>query len=159
MVYTEYFAQGDAADDVCPLHEPPSVLDRLAGVFGKDTRIPVASDPSVLPTPPPTSTSGNASVSDKDREKAAEEHTSEEPKKKRGFWSKVFGGGDKKSDEEKKKKKSGRKRGGRKEEKKRREERSGPGERFTDAFPRYRRPSSSLILLLPLSSASRCRQA
>jgi 1A family penicillin-binding protein len=132
LVYTEYFARGTQPTTVCPIHEPPSILDRLAGALGKDNRIPIASDSSSLPTPPPASTTGSISSADKDHEKPAEERTSEEPKKKRGFWSKVFGGGDKKSDEEKKKEEEEKKREEERrkaEERRRRDERKGPGDR------------------------------
>jgi 1A family penicillin-binding protein len=133
MVYTEYFARGTQPTTVCPIHEAPSLLDRLAGAFGKDNRIPIA-DSTALPTPPPTSTSGTSSGSpsiDKEHEKPAEERVSEEPKKKRGFWSKVFGGGDKKSEEEKKREEERKKEDERRrqEERKRRDDRKGPGER------------------------------
>jgi penicillin-binding protein 1A len=131
LVYTEYFARGTQPTTVCPIHEPPSILERLAGAFGKDDRIPVAADNSGLPTPPSTSTSGSAPGIEKDREKPVEERTSEEPKKKRGFWSKVFGVGDKKTEEEKKKEEERKKEEDRRkrEERKRQDDRKGPGER------------------------------
>jgi penicillin-binding protein 1A len=111
MIYTDYFARGTQPTAVCPLHESPSFMDRLAGVFGKDGDPPVVADDAGLPNTPagtrpvaPASTNGNPPQSadrDSGRESAADEPP-EEPKKKRGFWSKVFGGGDKKSDDEKK---------------------------------------------------------
>ena len=109
MIYTEYFAKGTQPTTVCPLHDSPSLLDRLAGVFGKDTHTPgIASDAAGLPAPPAASTSGTnpaPSADARDAGKEGEQKVGEEPKKKRGFWSKVFGGsGDKKKDDEDKKK-------------------------------------------------------
>jgi penicillin-binding protein 1A len=128
MVYTEYFARGTQPTTVCPLHDSPSILDRIAGVFGRDSHVPLPADGAGLPTPPATSTGGNTAgspgVDDKDREKTAEERA-EEPKKKRGFWSKVFGGGDKKSNDEKKKEEQRKK----EEEKRKREEKKQQDER------------------------------
>jgi penicillin-binding protein 1A len=106
MVYTDYFARGTQPTGVCPLHESPSFLDRLAGVFGKDDPRPVAGEDAGLPNPPAASSSGNApaavaareSEQEREHERTREEET-EEPRKKRGFWGKIFGGGDKKSDE------------------------------------------------------------
>jgi penicillin-binding protein 1A len=124
MIYTDYFVRGKQPTTICPLHEAPSLFDRLAGIFGKGNNtaaIPV--DGAALPTAPPTSTSGSAA---KNKAKAAAdtketaEHTQEEPKKKRGFWSRLFGGGgdDKDGDKDKKQQdqqqddtKSGRERG------------------------------------------------
>ena len=40
MIYTEYFAAGTQPTTVCPLHDSPSLFDRLAGVFGKDDHTP-----------------------------------------------------------------------------------------------------------------------
>jgi membrane carboxypeptidase/penicillin-binding protein len=125
MVYTEYFARGTQPTTVCPLHELPSILSRLAGVFGRDNRVPVAADDAGLPMPPPMSTGGNntpgsAGVGDKERDQVAEERT-EEPKKKRSFWSKVFGG-DKKSPEVSKDEKKIEEERKKQEEKKKREE-------------------------------------
>jgi membrane peptidoglycan carboxypeptidase len=116
MIYTEYFEKGTQPTTLCPLHEAPSLLDRLAGVFGKDSRMPVPADAAGLPTPPTTSTTGAASAPagasvSKNGEKP-EERTAEEPKKKRGFWSRLFGGGgdkDKKEDEDRKKQEEKRK--------------------------------------------------
>ena len=113
MIYTEYFVKGTQPSDVCPLHESPSFLDRLAGIFGKDHHTaPVSSDQAGIPTAPGTAGTvptfpGGATAKASPPEKAKEEATTEEPKKKRGFWSKVFGVGkdkekEKKSDEHKK---------------------------------------------------------
>jgi penicillin-binding protein 1A len=121
MIYTDYFARGTQPTTVCPLHESPSLLDRIAGVFGKDNHsaTPIPAADAGLPLPPPAHTSAaaaEASAVEKARERAEEERAEEEPRKKRGFWSKVFGGGDKKTDEEKKEEKR------REEERKRQDE-------------------------------------
>jgi len=107
MIYTEYFVKGTQPTTVCPLHES-SLLDRLAGVFGKEGHIPVPADSTGLPTPPVASTAGTANhppaASGSAPPKTAETTQGEEPKKKRGFWSRLFGGGDKdKKDDDKKK--------------------------------------------------------
>ena len=39
MIYGEYFARGTLPTTTCPLHESLSVLDRLAGAFGKDNHV------------------------------------------------------------------------------------------------------------------------
>jgi 1A family penicillin-binding protein len=127
MIYGEYFAKGTQPTDICPLHDSPSILDRLAGAFGKDNHIPLPADSTGLPMPPAMSTSGSTPASasgDMDHGKT-DQPSPEEPKKKRGFWSKVFGGGDKKSDEEKKKEEERKKQ----EEQKKRDERKRQDER------------------------------
>jgi hypothetical protein len=104
MIYTEFFVKGTAPGGVCPLHEAPSFLDRIAGVFGKDNdRAPVSGEevgislpPSGASLPPPPAPSTSGSRSGEKREQPA----AEEPKKKRGFWSRVFGTRDKKEDKE-----------------------------------------------------------
>jgi hypothetical protein len=105
MVYTEYFIKGTVPSETCPVHESPSFLDRLAGVFGKDNgpaplpsdQVGIALPPSVGTSAPPSSStqSPTASVSG-DKGGAAEEQ-----KRKRGFWSRVFGIGKGKQDEKK----------------------------------------------------------
>lgn len=111
MIYTEYFARGTQPTTVCPLHEPLSLLDRLAGVFGKDNHAPaVPADEVGLTVPSVTGTSSPASPppSVHASPKSAPPQASapaDEPKKKRGFWSRVFGIGkdkDKKPEESKK---------------------------------------------------------
>ena len=113
MIYTEYFVKGTQPSETCPLHESPSFLDRLAGIFGKDNHgTPVSTDQAGIPTAPgttgttPTPPAG-ATPKASSPENAKEDTTTEEPKKKRGFWSKVFGVGkdkdkEKKSEERKK---------------------------------------------------------
>ena len=61
MVITDYFPQGKAPSDVCPLHPGHNLLSTMAGWFGKDGPKPVAaaelglptqSAPGVTPEPP-----------------------------------------------------------------------------------------------------------
>jgi membrane peptidoglycan carboxypeptidase len=97
MIYTEYFVKGTQPTTVCPLHESVSLLDRLAGVFGKDNHPPAVPAEDVglaVPagtrssSPPPQAPAAQPAP------KSAPEQAStpvEEPKKKRGFWSRVFG--------------------------------------------------------------------
>lgn len=94
MIYTEYFLKGTQPSTVCPVHAAPSLLDRLAGIFGKGSEMPIPADQAALPVPPRASTSGvsvpptpQAAVS----ANAPTAPAAEAPKKKRGFWSKVFG--------------------------------------------------------------------
>ena len=102
MIYTEYFVKGTQPSSVCPLHEAPSFLDRLAGIFGKDNdtapvpaeemgiRVPPTAPRAPSPAPPPPTVTPSPQ---------AKPPAAEEPKKKRGFWSRVFGiGKDKKDD-------------------------------------------------------------
>jgi penicillin-binding protein 1A len=115
MIYTEYFVRGSEPTALCPLHEPLSLLDRLAGVFGKDNHAPpvpadevgptapAASKPGPQPTPPAATRAPAPAAPPTTSEPA-----SEEPKKKRGFWSRVFGlGKDKEKKQEAPKKPGG----------------------------------------------------
>jgi penicillin-binding protein 1A len=116
MAYTEYYRKGTEPDDVCDEHEGPGFLERLAGVFGKDTELkPVSADaaglPSVaiprdVPTPPVTGPDGDASARreaearadparDEARKGAAAADPGAAPEKKRGFWGRLFGKRDK----------------------------------------------------------------
>jgi penicillin-binding protein 1A len=107
MVYTEYFVRGSQPTDTCPLHQPLSFMDRLAGIFGKEAGTPAAAEDVGVPAPPPASTSGSKPSAVAERRGAdpkpdePAETSVEQPKKKRGFWSRLFGRGDK--DEERKK--------------------------------------------------------
>ena len=129
MVYTDFFVKGTQPTDMCPLHQSPSFIDRLAGIFGKDSGVPVSVDPSGTPLPGAVSTSGAPvpapSVENKEdpsKKNDAKDEKVEDGKKKRGFWGRLFGRGDeeKKKEEERKKKE---------EEQRKRNERK-PGGRF-----------------------------
>jgi penicillin-binding protein 1A len=120
MVYTDFFVKGSQPNDTCPLHQSPSFLDRLAGIFGKDSGVPVAVDAAGVPLPGAVSTSGAPmpppSVEHKEDAKKtdAKDEKVEDGKKKRGFWGRLFGrGGDddkkKKEEEERKKEEERRK--------------------------------------------------
>jgi penicillin-binding protein 1A len=108
MVYTDYFVRGTEPTTLCPLHSP-SFSDRLAGVFGKDSGMPVAADAVGLPPAGAASTSGSPASATATSSAAAKEDKIEEPQKKRGFWGRIFGRGDeekkKKEEEERKKEK------------------------------------------------------
>ena len=58
MIYTEFFVRGTQPTTTCPLHDSPSFLERLAGVFGRDPGAAVSASEVGVPLPPPTSTSG-----------------------------------------------------------------------------------------------------
>ena len=129
MVYTDFFVKGTQPTDMCPLHQSPSFIDRLAGIFGKDSGVPVSVDASGTPLPGAVSTSGAPvpapSVENKEdpsKKNDAKDEKVEDGKKKRGFWGRLFGRGDeeKKKEEERKKKE---------EEQRKRNERK-PGGRF-----------------------------
>jgi penicillin-binding protein 1A len=113
MAYTEYYRKGTEpdADAVCDEHDGASVLERLAGVFGKDTGLtPVSADaaglPSVaiprdLPIPAVTGPDEDESmrrpadarpaVARDDARQAAADPDAPAPEKKRGFWGRLFG--------------------------------------------------------------------
>ncbi len=108
MIYTEYFVKGTQPTTACPLHPSLSLLDRFAGLFGKDGK-PVAADEAGLPPagvstsgtlPPPAAGASTPAAEEKDKDKKDEK--TEDGKKKRGFWAKVFGVGKDKKDEKKK---------------------------------------------------------
>ena len=110
MVYTDYFVRGKQPTSVCPLHSTPSLLDRLAGVFGGgDDSRPVSAEDVGLPSPVPARTSGQPAPTAPSAARppaaakapAKAEAPDEEPKKKRGFWSRLFGRDDKDKDEKK----------------------------------------------------------
>ena len=109
MVYTDYFVRGTQPTHVCPIHSTPSLLDRLAGVFGAgDDPRPVSAEDVGLTAPVPTRTTGAVTArpepaprpADAKNEKVDKDEK-EEPKKKRGFWSRLFGRGDDKKDDKK----------------------------------------------------------
>ena len=93
MVITDYFRQGKAPSQVCPLHPDHNMLSTMAGWFGKDSTKPVSASELGLPT---QSAPGVAAQSqtDSDAKRAAEAPSGADAaptKKKRGFWSRVFG--------------------------------------------------------------------
>jgi 1A family penicillin-binding protein len=123
MIYTEYFVKGTQPTEVCPLHEPRSFMDAIAGVFGKESGpppLPVGA--AGLPPPSaPASTSGSPAAEPPAAETKTSAPTEEAPaQKKRGFWSRVFGGGRDKSDEDRKKEEERRKQEQKKEEERKR---------------------------------------
>jgi 1A family penicillin-binding protein len=128
MIYTEYFVKGTQPTDVCPLHQPRSFMDAIAGVFGKESGpppVPVAG--TGLPPSAPASTSGSPAA---EPPAAGETKTSAptdetQPQKKRGFWSRVFGVGRDKSEEDRKKEEERRKQDQKKEEEERKRKSSG----------------------------------
>jgi penicillin-binding protein 1A len=94
MVGVEYFRRGTEPDELCPVHETPSFLDRMRTWVGAGPDRPAIPESSAiavgaLPPPPPP----------------ADDTAKTEPEKKRGFWSKfksIFTGGDKDDKDEKK---------------------------------------------------------
>ena len=106
LIYTEYFARGTQPAGVCPLHPTPSLIDRLAGIFGAEgdekpvNAGEVGLPAGALPPPPsgaPAATSGQTTPAQPADQAQPKE---DEKKKKRGFWSRIFGRG---KDEDKKK--------------------------------------------------------
>jgi penicillin-binding protein 1A len=104
MIYTEFFKRGTTPQDACPLHASPSLLDRIAGLFGSTPGEPVSPEaprvPSSEPAQPPTATGTTATVT---TPASVSEAAQAPPTKKRGFWSRVFGIGKGKDDGKKKK--------------------------------------------------------
>ena len=123
LIYTEYFVRGTQPTTMCPLHPGHSLVEKLAGIFGKEVGKPVSVG-EVGSMPPAASTSGSIAVSREapKPDQNAQTATPEEPKKKKGFWSRLFGGDDKKKEEEEKKKAEERKK---EEERKRNEKKPG----------------------------------
>jgi membrane carboxypeptidase/penicillin-binding protein len=123
MIYTEYFVKGTQPTDLCPLHEPRSFMDAIAGVFGKESGpppLPVGAAGPPLPSAP-ASTSGSPAAEPPAADTKTSAPTEEAPaQKKRGFWSRVFGGGRDKSDEDRKKEEERRKQEQKKEEERKR---------------------------------------
>jgi penicillin-binding protein 1A len=128
MIYTDYFVRGAQPAEICQLHRP-SFTDRLAGIFGKETGIPVSADDVGLP-PAAASTSGTPSTATVEPAGRRDEKVEEEPKKKRGFWGRIFGRGeddDRKKEELKKEEERRKKEEREKEEQRRRSQRRPPG--------------------------------
>ena len=115
MVYTDFFVKGTQPTDMCPLHQSPSFIDRLAGIFGKDSGVPVsvdASGTSARPAPSARQARRSGAVHRKQgrsRKKTdGKDEKVEDGKKKRGFWGRLFGRGDddkKKKEEERRRRK------------------------------------------------------
>jgi penicillin-binding protein 1A len=106
MIYTEYFVKGTQPTELCPLHPSPTLMDRVAGMFGAgDSSKPVRAEEAALP-PAQTGTAGAHAPSPLPQVHAEEPPRDagavEAPTKKRGFWSRVFGrDGNKKQQDEK----------------------------------------------------------
>ncbi len=100
MIYSEYFVKGTEPTELCPLHPSPSLMDRIAGVFGGgDSPKPVRPEDAGLP-PARTGTAGTHQPTPPEvRQEPPPEQNTDAPPKKRGFWARVFGKGDKKSDQ------------------------------------------------------------
>jgi penicillin-binding protein 1A len=107
MIYTDFFVRGTQPTDICPIHGAPSLLDRLAGVFGGgDHERPVSAEELGMRVPGTARTSGEPAPPQPPAARPSpppQTQKVEEPKK-RGFWSRLFGrgGDDKKKDEKKK---------------------------------------------------------
>ena len=76
--------EGHAADRQCPIHQSPSFMDRLAGIFGKDTGVPVSVDVSGAPLPGAVSTSGAPVPAPCDREQGRSPRKLRERRQGRG---------------------------------------------------------------------------
>jgi membrane carboxypeptidase/penicillin-binding protein len=105
MIYTEFFVKGTQPTELCALHPSPSFMDRIAGLFGGDSRPPQAEEAG--PPRPQAGTTGAhqspAPVPEVHQEEPPKDTPKvEEPPKKRGFWSRVFGKGGKKEESKKK---------------------------------------------------------
>jgi len=101
MIYSEYFVKGKEPTELCPLHPSPSLMDRIAGVFGAgESGKPVhAEDTGVPATKTGTAGAHQPPLPPEVRQEPPPEQNTEAPPKKRGFWARVFGKGDKKSDQ------------------------------------------------------------
>ena len=91
MVITDYFRQGTAPSDVCPLHPGHNLLSTMAGWFGKDGPKPVAAAELGLPTQSAPGVTPESPAQDPRAAAAPPGAVGEPVKKKRGFWSRVFG--------------------------------------------------------------------
>ena len=98
MVITDYFLQGKAPSQVCPLHPGRGMLATMGGWFGKDGPKPVAASDLGLPTQSAPGVAAQPPAAP-DTRRAAEPPSGGEggdkapAKKKRGFWSRIFGKG------------------------------------------------------------------
>jgi len=98
MIYTEYFVKGTQPTTLCTLHPSPSLMDRLAGLFGGGPpEVPAAPERASIPVERGTSgvSERRPAPASADADEIRGGTTTDEPVKKRGFWSKVFGKEDK----------------------------------------------------------------
>jgi 1A family penicillin-binding protein len=122
MIYTEYFVKGTQPTTVCPLHEPRSFMDAIAGVFGKDSGpppMPVGATGVPVPSTPERPSSSAPAAQPAPATTAARPGEESAAPKKRGFWSRIFGGGGDKSEEDRRKEEERRKQEQKKEEERR----------------------------------------
>jgi len=122
MIYTEYFVKGTQPTTVCPLHEPRSFMDAIAGVFGKDSGpppMPVGATGLPAPSTPERPSSSAPAAQPAPATTAARPGEESAAPKKRGFWSRIFGGGGDKSEEDRRKEEERRKQEQKKEEERR----------------------------------------
>jgi len=91
MVITDYFPQGKAPSEVCPLHPGHNLLSTMAGWFGKDGPKPVAAAELGLPTQSAPGVTPEPPAQDPRAAGSPSAAVGEPVKKKRGFWSRVFG--------------------------------------------------------------------
>jgi 1A family penicillin-binding protein len=122
MIYTEYFVKGTQPTTVCPLHEPRSFMDAIAGVFGKDSGpppMPVGATGLPVPSTPERPSSSAPAAQPAPATTAARPGEESAAPKKRGFWSRIFGGGGDKSEEDRRKEEERRKQEQKKEEERR----------------------------------------
>jgi 1A family penicillin-binding protein len=122
MIYTEYFVKGTQPTTVCPLHEPRSFMDAIAGVFGKDSGpppMPVGATGLPVPSTPERPSSSAPAAQPAPATTAARPGEESAAPKKRGFWSRIFGGGGDKSEADRRKEEERRKQEQKKEEERR----------------------------------------
>ena len=101
MIYTEYFVNGTQPTDLCPLHPSPSLMDRVAGVFGAATPASRCGPTKrrcrrQKPARPERAPPHRPGRPRRDRTNDAK---ADSPPKKRGFWGRVFGKDGKKDDQ------------------------------------------------------------
>ena len=92
MVITDYFRQGKAPTEVCPLHPGHNMLATMAGWFGKDGAKPVPA--SELGAADAVGARRGGRTTRRHRRHASDGRAAGDAaptKKKRGFWSRVFG--------------------------------------------------------------------
>jgi membrane peptidoglycan carboxypeptidase len=99
MIVTDYFPRGAAPTELCPLHPGGSLVNSLAGFFGKghESNAPPSTTELGLPETPASAPTVPAVAGEPTQ--PAQPQRAESPKKKRGFWSRIFG---KKTDDDRK---------------------------------------------------------